>query len=355
MLARTVENVYWLARYLERAENTARLISVNAHLLLDLPRGIAPGWLPLVDITGSRARFDERYRRAAERDVVQFLVTDRDNPGSIVSSLNLARENARALRDVLPAESWEELNRFFLRLSEELPAGLSRAARFDFLKRSVLVSQTLTGMLDGTMSRNDAHTFMMLGRNLERADMTSRIIDVRSAQLLPSDTAELRPFDTIQWMSVLRSLSGYEMYRLERRARVSRTDVLEFALRDERFPRSCLFCLLQTELCLHGLPRSGAARSSLMNACHFLTGAELASLDQEGLHELIDRVQLHLTALHETIAGSYFPRQPAAAGGMDASAAPGTADASAGAQVAAAQDGQPERASRLPRPLALFR
>jgi uncharacterized alpha-E superfamily protein len=238
--------------------------------------------------------------------VVQFLLADRDNPGSIVSSLDMARENARTLRDVLPAEAWEELNRFLLQFSEQLPAGLSRRTRFDFLKQSVLMSQTLTGMLEGTMSRNDAHTFMMLGRNLERADMSSRIIDVRSAQLLPADAAELRPFDTIQWMSVLRSLSGYEMYRLGRRARVNRTDVLEFVLRDEQFPRSCLFCLLQMELCLHGLARNGAPRQALVTAGHFLAGADLAGLDQPGLHELIDRVQLHITAVHETIATTYF-------------------------------------------------
>jgi uncharacterized alpha-E superfamily protein len=308
MLARTVENVYWLARYLERAENTARLISVNTNLLLDLPAGFAPGWLPLVDITGNRALFDAGYSQAEERDVVQFLLADRDNPGSIVSSLDLAREIARTLRDVLPAEAWEELNRFFMQFSEQLPAGLSRRTRFDFLKNSVLMSQTLTGMLEGTMSRNDAHTFMLLGRNLERADMSSRIIDVRSAQLLPADATELRPFDTIQWMSVLRSLSGYEMYRLGRRARVTRKDVLEFVLRDEQFPRSCLFCLLQMELCLHGQPRNAGARNALVTACRFLSSAELATLDQPGLHDLIDRVQLHITAVHDTIAGTYFPQ-----------------------------------------------
>ncbi len=308
MLARTVENVYWLARYLERAENTARLISVNTHLLLDLPAGFAPGWLPLVDMTGNRELFDARCSRADERDVVEFLIADRDNPGSIVSSLDMARENARTLRDVLPTEAWEELNRFFMQFSEQLPAGLSRRTRFDFLKHSVLMSQTLTGMLEGTMSRNDAHTFMMLGRSLERADMSSRIIDVRSAQLLPRDAAELRPFDTIQWMSVLRSLSGYEMYRLGRRARVNRTDVLEFVLRDEQFPRSCLFGLLQMELCLHRLPRNAGPRNALVTACRFLSTADLAGVDQPGLHELIDQVQLHITAVHSMIAGTYFPQ-----------------------------------------------
>ena len=217
MLARVVENVYWLARYLERAENTARLVSVNTNLLLDLPKGLTPGWQPLIDITGSRESFDARGSRADERDIVQFLLADPDNPGSIVSSLRMARENARTLRDIFPTESWELMNQFFLDFIEELPNGLNKRTRFNFLKRIVLNSQTITGSLEGTMNRNDAYTFLLLGRHVERADMTSRIIDVRSAQLLPEDAPELRPFDTIQWMSVLRSLSGYEMYRLSRR------------------------------------------------------------------------------------------------------------------------------------------
>jgi uncharacterized alpha-E superfamily protein len=247
-----------------------------------------------------------------ERDIVQFLIADRHNPGSIVSSLEMARENARTLRDVLPTEAWEELNRFFTQFTEDLPAGLNRRTRFDFLKRSVLMSQTLTGMLEGTMSRNEAHTFMMLGRNLERADMSSRIIDVRSAQLLPADTAELRPFETIQWMSVLRSLSGYEMYRLGRRTRVHRTDVLEFVLRDEQFPRACLLCLRQMEQCLNGLPRSGGARNALVTACRFLSDVSLDQLSQPELHEFIDSLQLHFTAVHGSIAGTYFPPQHSA-------------------------------------------
>jgi uncharacterized alpha-E superfamily protein len=307
MLARVVENVYWLARYLERAENTARLISVNTNLLLDLPSGFALGWLPLVDITGNRGLFDSRVVRDEERHVVQFLIADRDNPGSIVSSLNMARENARTLRDVLPTEAWEELNRFFIEFSDALPSGLSRRTRFDFLKRSVLASQTLTGVLEGTMSRNAAYLFMMLGRNLERADMTSRIVDVRSSQLLPANTPELHPFDEIQWMSVLRSLSGYEMYRLGRRTRVNRADVVEFVLRDQQFPRACLLCLHQMELCLPALPRSTGVREALVSVCQFLSDAKLAALDQPGLHQLIDHLQLLITAVHNTIAGTYFP------------------------------------------------
>jgi uncharacterized alpha-E superfamily protein len=307
VLARVVENVYWLARYLERAENTARLVSVNTNLLLDLPKGLAPGWQPLIDITGSRQMFDARGSRADERDIVQFLIADADNPGSILSSFKMARENARTLRDVLPTEAWELLNQFFMEFVEELPTGLNKRTRFNFLKRIVLTSQSITGAFEGTMNRNDAYTFLMLGRNVERADMTSRIVDVRSAQLLPEDAPELRPFDTIQWVSVLKSLSGYEMYRLSRRTRVSRTDVLEFVIRGEQFPRACVFCLRQIEQCLLALPRSVGVLDALSGAIQFLDAQDLGALDQPGLHQLIDRLQVHIIGVHDGIAQTYFP------------------------------------------------
>ncbi len=311
MLARVVENVYWLSPYRERAENTARIIGVNTNLLLDLPGGIAPGWLPLVDISGNRAEFDARNEgkgaRGDERDVVQFLISDKENPGSICSSLAAARENARTLREILPTEAWELLNEFFAEFNKDAATGINKRTRFDFLKRIVVALQTIAGMLDGTMNRNDAHTFSTLGRNLERADMTSRIVDVRSAQLLPAETPELRPFETVQWMSVLKSLSGYQMYRLRMRTRVRRTDVLQFLLRDDQFPRSCQFCLTQLDNSLKPLPRSEGVLEQIETAAKFIERAPLATLDQPGLHELIDNIQLHIHNVHNGIAESYFP------------------------------------------------
>ena len=313
MLARTVENVYWLSRYLERAENTARIIGVNTNLLLDLPGGIAPGWLPLVDISGGRAEFDKLYAaratRGEERDVVQFLVADRTNPGSVCSSLHYARENARTLREILPSEAWELLNEFIADFTRNVEGAVNKRTRFESLKRIVITLQTIAGMLDGTMNRNDAHTFSLLGRNLERADMTSRIVDVRSAQLLPAETPELRPFESVQWMSVLKSLSGYQMYRLRMRSRVKRADVLQFLLRDDQFPRSCQFCLMQLERSLNDLPRNDGVLEVLAEAARFIERASLATLDQPGLHELIDRFQLHINNVHGMIAGIYFPSQ----------------------------------------------
>lgn len=312
MLSRVAENVYWFARYLERAENSARLISVNANLLLDLPPQYRPGWLPLIDITGSRELFDASERRADERDVVHFLINELDNPGSILASLRFARENARTLRDVLPNEVWEHLNELFMELKEEHPAALNKRTRFKFLQKIIRGMQTLTGELEGTMSRNDAYTLMMLGRNLERADMTSRIVDVRSAQLVPAESAELTNFDTIQWVNLLKSLSGYQMYRLRERTRVSRAAALEFVLRDAHFPRACLFCLKEVGTFLRALPRSATVMGSLAAVCTFLGGADLETLDQPGLHELIDLLQLHINVVHEGIARSFFPPRGAA-------------------------------------------
>ena len=144
--------------------------------------------------------------------------------------------------------------------------------------------------------------------------MTSRIIDVRSAQLLPADAPELRPFDTIQWMSLLKSLSGYQMYRLSQRTRVSRSAVLEFVLRDSQFPRACLFCLREVEHYMRALPRSVGVLGSLRGARSFLDNATPATLDQPGLHELIDRLQLHISGVHEGIAQTYFPARAGAGG-----------------------------------------
>ncbi len=306
MLSRVAENIYWMARYLERAENTARLVSVNASLLLDLPRGYELGWLPLIDMSGARALFDAQKRGPDERDVVQFLLADRNNPGSIASSLTAARENARTLRDVLPTEAWEVLNQFFQEFTDNLAEGLSKRTRYNFLKQVVLTSQTLGGLFSGTMSRTDAYTFMLMGRNLECADMTSRIVDVRAAQVLPA-SQELQPFRTIQWTNVLRSLSGLHMFRITRRVRIVRAEAMDFALRDRRFPRSCLFNLEQLATCLQSLPHSDEAIATLRGACDYLTQADLAALDPAVLHELIDQLQVYINDVHACIASAYFP------------------------------------------------
>ncbi len=316
MLARVAENMYWMSRYVERAENMARLVNVNSNLLLDLPRGIAPGWRPLVTIIGADELFAEKYGDADdEARVLRFLVADRDNPQSIHSSVARARENARTFRDAVPREAWQEVNALHHFTRENMQQGLTKRGRFDFLAQVIRRSQTLVGLLSGCMNHDDGYSFVHLGRHVERADMTTRILDVRSASLVPQDVAELRPFDNIQWMSVLKSLTGYQMYRLEMQTRVRRADVLRFLLQSEAFPRAVLRCLVELERRLARLGPTSEAPLRVVNRLErTLQEAEVETLSLDRLGAFIDEVQIGLADVHTAIDEAFFRRRrPAAA------------------------------------------
>jgi len=307
MLSRVADNLYWFARYLERTENLARLIDASSSLMLDLPRHLAPGWQPLLNITGSEATYGRTARDFAEKPVVRFVVGDRDNPGSMLSSIARAREIARTARDILPRELWEQINGLYLFVGEHADEAVAKRSRHAFLGRVITGVQTLTGMCEGIVSEGEALAFMTLGRNIERADMTSRIVDVRAAAMHGhSGTPELRPFDTVLWMSVLRSLSGYQMYRIGTRARVHAAGVVRFLLADERFPRACVCCLRRAEDVLRGLPRSESLVHRLARTRRAISHTRFEELEQGALHEFIDRLQLSLARSNDELAKVYF-------------------------------------------------
>ncbi|QKT04014.1 alpha-E domain-containing protein [Ectothiorhodospiraceae bacterium 2226] len=306
MLSRVAEHLYWMARYAERAENSARLVNVNTHLLLDLPRGTRFGWEPLIDITGNDALFNELYPSHDERSVVKFLLADTRHPGALLNSLQQARENARTVRDIIPREAWEQVNDLYLSTKAQLPQALARARRYDFLKGVISGVQLLTGLLAGTMSHDAGYSFIRLGRNLERGDMTTRIIDVRSATLLPEAGGELPPFESIQWMSVLKSLSAYQMYRRLQQVRVQRGPVLNFLLQDRAFPRAFYHCLCEVQGCLQDLPQGEPALRVVTHLQRVVRDANPEHLDQQALHALMDTLQLGLGDVHEQIRQRYF-------------------------------------------------
>lgn len=307
MLSRVAENIYWLARYVERAENTARLIRVSSHLALDSPEGIKPGWAPLVEIAGLHDEFHSVERELNERNVVRFLIGDANNPGSILSSLRGARENCRTVREVLPRSSWERLNELHLFARENIQSGLTRKGRDAFLEGIIEGSQGITGLLGSVMYRDAAWQFARIGRNLERADMTTRIIDVRSTDLFPDDLPESRSLDTLQWISVLRSLSGYQSYRRHVAIRVNRADVLGFLLHDSVFPRAVLHCVNAVEESLGELENKGKAMRALHSLARKLRLTNVEALSQGSLHEVIDDMQVDIMRLHELLAEAYFP------------------------------------------------
>jgi uncharacterized alpha-E superfamily protein len=306
MLSRVANNTFWMARYLERAENTARLINVNSHLLLDLPKKIVLGWEPLIEILSDKAHFQSRFAVADEQNVVNFMITDGDNPSSIVSAISAARENARTIREMLPRELWEQINGLHL-YAEKYRHDLSnRRLRYGYLNEIVQRNQMITGMMAGTMTHDACYEFVRIGRNLERADMTTRIIDVRSASLINDDVIHLSSFENIQWMGVLKSLSAYQMYRRQVRLRISRPDVIKFLLLEQQFPRSLYHTLKQVEAGLNTLPRHELVAQQVQGVYNSLLKASPQLLNQAQLHDFIDGMQLGLNNINSKIAAAYF-------------------------------------------------
>lgn len=310
MLSRVAEHLYWMARYLERAENTARLINVNGSLVLDLPKHARPSWSSLIAITGSDELFHRDYPgTAAEGHVVKFMLADDANPGSILSSIRSARENARTIRDIIPREAWEQINELYLNAKKNLASGLSPKWRYAFLKEVILSVQQIAGILDGGMSHDAGFEFMCIGRNLERADMTTRIIDVRCATLTAEQNEALKPFENILWMSVLKSLTAYQMYRRHMQAAVGRDAVLKFILKDAEFPRAFNFCLHEVRTCLSHLPRQERPLNALLPLLGQIEKAAPEELSQSALSHFIDELQIRLGAIHDAICATYFRAQ----------------------------------------------
>ncbi len=312
MLSRVASNIYWMARYIERAENTARLINVNTHLLLDLPKKMTFGWEPLIAITGSEEGFWRKEQAADEYNVTRYLLVDEENPSSVLSALSAARENMRTTRDIVPSGAWEQLNDLHLYVKHNVNSALNKRTRYDFLKHVIESSQLISGLVAGTMSRGEGYNFMRMGSYLERADMTTRILDVRSANLLPKQVQEeegalsLSPFDNIQWMSVLKSLSGYQMYRHHVRSRVRGPDVLRFLLQDTEFPRAFSFCLGTVERCLSSLPKNDAPLRQVARVNRLVQSGDVYKLAYTGLHDFMDELQLGLINVHSQIETAYF-------------------------------------------------
>ncbi len=309
MLSRVAKNIYWMARYLERTEDTARLVNVNSQLFLDLPTRIRPGWEPLITIMGRNQLFYELYKEPNEDQVVNFLLGDVRNFSSILGCLAQSRENMRTSRDIIPREAWEQTNNLYLLVKSEVTQ-VTKRNRYEFLKQVILGCQQITGIATGTMSRDSTYNFLRMGSYLERADMTSRIVDVRSANLLPKhgedSNLNLSPFDNIQWMSVLKSLTAYQMYRQHVRLRVKGADVLRFLLQDTEFPRSVFFCLGVVENCLSGLPKNDMPLRAIARLQRQVQTANVRELAYQGLHKFIDDLQIGFGTVHEHIAISYF-------------------------------------------------
>jgi uncharacterized alpha-E superfamily protein len=236
--------------------------------------------------------------------IQHYLIRDPENPNSLVSALQVARENARTTRDLLPVEGWRAINELQLFARKQLTSEKGRN-RHEVLTQTVARCQTISGLLAGTMSQGPAYQFLRAGRNLERADMTSRLIDVAAAILL-SGREDLRRFDNTLWMTILRASSAYQMYRQYVRRRVFGPDVIDFLLADPDFPRTVTHCLNEVQVSLQKLPRPEMALDAISGVLKSLVSIEGKDLGPDAIHDLIDRIQIEIGALHEAITATWL-------------------------------------------------
>jgi len=312
LLSRVADSVYWMARYIERAENVARFIGVNLNLQIDLPLAPAQQWQPLIDTSGDSEVFKERFGVATQVRVIEWLAYHADNPNSIASCLRYARENARSVRETISSEMWAQVNSMYLQIQTQ--RSLPEPERMlDAFREIRMGCHLFAGVTDATMSHNEAWHFMRLGRMLERADKTSRILDVKYFMLLPSVRDVGTPYDDIHWTAVLKSVSGFEMYR-KKHGRITPSDVVEFLVMDNEFPRAVRFCIKSASESLQSI--TGTPIGMFRYRSEQLMGQLRAELDftsvdtviRSGLHEYLDRLQAKMNAIDSGLRDDFAVR-----------------------------------------------
>ncbi|GAA5317275.1 MAG: hypothetical protein AseanaTS_24800 [Candidatus Pelagadaptatus aseana] len=307
MLSKVAERVYWTARYLERVESTARLVSIYDQLLFDLPRSVQLSWYNLITINSLQTDFDERYKVRDERNVVKFLIGDESNISSVVSSLKAARENIRTTRDVIPQETWEFINELSLFVQDNLKQGINRSKRYEFLGEIIKSCQQILGMLYGNMPHDEVWSFLRLGRNLERADMTTRILDAGVSVI-----AQMQEDDSvynsrqIALGNVLRSLNADQAYRRLMRLSVNGPAVVEFLLGHKAFPRSITHCLNSMIHAAEQLPNPKPVRDHLLGIHKGLETKPTEVDETEVFSDFLNNLQIQFAEANNLIAQHWF-------------------------------------------------
>ena len=313
MLSRVADSLYWMSRYIERAENEARLLDVNLQLLLDLGNegDAMQHWAPVIASLEETDLFDSLYATANERSVTEFVTLQKKNPNSIFSCLTLARENARTTREQISSEMWEQINRLYLFAKSDSAKKLLRSSPHEFFKRVIAGSHLFQGITGATMTHGEGWDFIRIGTLLERADSSSRILDVKYHILLPSGENVGGNVDTIQWMAVLKSCSALEAYCKLYVSQVAPWKVAEFLITHQDFPRSIRYCIDSLDSALHRI--SGVAETLYANEAERLSGRLRSDVDyvtigeifEFGLHEYLAAIQKRLVEVSDAMYATY--------------------------------------------------
>jgi uncharacterized alpha-E superfamily protein len=310
LLSRLAECAYWAARYLERAEATARLVKAHTELFLDLPRGAGIRWSALLAVAGSADEFPVCHGEPREDDVVAFLAAEMANPGSIVASLASARKNIRVTRSLLPRGAWEEVNQCYEWASDRRDEAVDRKTRLQWMDNVIRWGNLLSGVFADTMVHDDCYSFLEVGRFVERADMTTRVLDVQSTILVLDGDHRLQPYADVIWMGVLRSLDAVQVLRRTARAGGTPSYTPEILLREPRFPRSVEHCLTRVSRSLLELPHSDGPMAATAAVQDRLEKLDVDGLTPGDLHTILSDLQDGIAELHQLLESTYFCIEP---------------------------------------------
>ena len=302
MLARVAEHLYWLSRYVERAEATARLAIAASDTILDLPDGVPYDWESLMQVFGS----GDSNPGISEAEVMEQLVLGLEHSGSIRAAIAAARENARVTRDLIPKDAWVALNELHGLIERQSFASFDRSSRIRLLKQVISSCRLWHGCLMASQARDLGWLFLRLGDRLEHADMVSRLVDPRVTQMVPGASTRWTSYEAIGWQNLLSALGGVELYRHSARNRIRGSDVLDFVLRDTKFPQSMASALDRAGQLLVDLPHHRVSADWVPGIVGGLEALDLERLTPDLLTQNMDWIQQGLVSLHEHISSEYF-------------------------------------------------
>ena len=307
LLSRVAERIYWAARYLQRVESAARIVDSYTNLLMDLPRDINISWFNLVELNNGQEAYEERYSVRDERNVVKFLLADDTNSSSMLICLSQVRENLRTTRDVIPENAWELINELSSFAKDSIAnGGLSRSKRQEFLTQVVNQCQMIQGYIASAMSHDAVWYMWNIGRALERADMTTRILEAGAGVLLKEGDKDKIQAPLVIWGSVLRSSSADHAYRRSVSATVQGKKVAKFLLYDKAFPRSVNYCLIEIKKSVKQLPKQKKILVACKNFDALLDQSYLGEQLSDEFLKYINNLQLELAGLHKTLSETWF-------------------------------------------------
>jgi uncharacterized alpha-E superfamily protein len=319
MLSRVADSLYWMSRYVERAENIARILDVNLQLMLDLPKLGAEEekkiWSPVLRSTGEHEDFEKLYKSTSSENVIDFLTLNTKNSNSIINCITSARENARHVREQISLEMWEEINRTYLWMKGQTLKKILKVGPYEFFNDVKNASHLFQGITDGTMTHGEDWDFIQVGTYLERADMVTRLLDAND-EIFINAPDSLMNGGTLQWSAILRSCSSHDAYRKFYVAQVEPDKVVEFLILNEFFPRSIRFCAGALDEALRRI--SGCQEERFTNQAEKLSGRLVAELNYSalediktvGMHKYMDELQVKLNAIGEAIFQTYLFSPP---------------------------------------------